>query len=237
MCLCTWQSHHDLWWVFLVTHFFTSSSFGFLVALSVSWSALPHLSVTPKSCLPFQTQAENRREEQFLQKPKHRHHRRTSRVHYTYTEKNQQHPCTVLLKHCPKLQRLWFLSFWFGGLVHFKKCIVCLHAHHSTCVGNQNLQKSVASFHHVASGDWTQVIIAGDKCLYSMSHIASPAICHWWRKRRMQPTLSCQHTEEFPNLLETLTQAKPGFLAFTLNFRDSWSDRTELVALLKIPLV
>lgn len=135
MCLCTWHSHRDLWWVFLVAHYFTSSSFGFLVALSVSWSALPHLSVTLKSCLLFQTQAENRREEQFLQKPKRRRHHSTSRAHCTYTERKQQHPCTVLLKHCPKLHRLWCLSFWFGGLVHFKKCIVCLHAHHSTHVG------------------------------------------------------------------------------------------------------
>lgn len=135
MCLCTWHSHRDLWWVFLIAHYLTSSSFGFLVALSVSWSALPHLSATPKSSLLFQTQAENRREEQFLQKPKRKRHHRTSRAHCTYTERKQQHPCTVLLKHCPKLHRLWCLSFWFGGLVHFKKCIVCLHAHHSTRVG------------------------------------------------------------------------------------------------------
>lgn len=114
ICSCTWNPHHDLWWVFLVAHFFTSSSFGFLVALSFSWSPLFHLSAPPKSCLVFQTQVENRRDERFLQKLKYRHYHRTLQAHCIFTERKQQHLCTMFLQYCPELPRLWFILFYFS---------------------------------------------------------------------------------------------------------------------------
>lgn len=34
----------------------------------------------------------------------------------------------------------------------------------------KNLRKSVLSFNHIRSGEWTQIVRSGKKCLYLLSH-------------------------------------------------------------------
>lgn len=56
--------------------------------------------------------------------------------------------------------------------VHMSVCVcVCAHTYtdmcYGTCVGEQNnFLVSSLIFHHMGTGDWTQVIRVGDKLLY-----------------------------------------------------------------------